>query len=77
MSEPANTLSIWLETFVVFFVSAFIAFFVFLYAILYLGLPFIPLLPVINFDQLASAFIYAVLLSLVIAFVFHRWRRRH
>ena len=75
MSQPVSSLSLVLETIVVFLVSALVAFFAFLYAILYLGLPFIPLLPVINFDQLASAVIYAVLLSLVIIAIYSAFRR--
>jgi hypothetical protein len=75
MSIPKSSILLVLKTIAVFIVSTSIAFFVFLYAILYLGLPIIPLLPVINFDQLASAFIYAILLSVLIATVYYCLRR--
>jgi len=75
MTRPESSLSVVLEAIAVFIFSSFIAFFAFLCAILYLGLPFIPLLPVINFDQLASAFTYAVLVSTLIATIYYRWRR--
>jgi len=76
MTKTVDTLSILLETVAVFIASVLIAFFAFLYAILYQWISFLPISTVITFNQLVSAFIYAVLLSAIIAFVYHRWRRR-
>jgi len=76
MEKIIATLLTYLENLAVFVAFTLISFFLLLYAIIRRWIPPLPLSTVITFNQLVSAFIYAVLVSSVITSVYHRWRRR-
>lgn len=75
MNKTLDSVSIWLETLVVFSFSAFIALIIAFYAVLYRWIPFFPFSTVITFNQLATAALIGAIVGLIVVLAYNGLRR--
>lgn len=76
MNEIFSILKSSIEKFIVFLGLFVIACSIAFYAVVQAWLPMFPVSPVINFNQLFSAFVYGLLASVAIVIVYYKLRNR-